>query len=312
MVRLSKARQFEVLRRVLGLVEERGAVTLEELAEITDVPADVLRGVLGAALFVDYHTADGDLVSESNCFLLDERDVVSLSERHWLRDLDAGPPSPATSLRLLLAGVTVQALAPRPTPNLDTALTKLRGVVACELYLHVDVPPALATVREALEAHRSLDVEYRSERDDAARRRELLPHRVWSKWGHWYLTARDVDDTEVKQFRLDRMLSARVGPSDFDPPDDVEIPDWFDLSAAERTVRVRMRESSLESLPSPHRLGDQTTAGDGVVELDVTVMGDRRLEHLLVSLPAEAEVVAPTEYADLRREHARRLLASYP
>lgn len=259
----------------------------------------------------DGYTADGSLVSQSSCFLLDDNDVVSLDAGHWLRDLEAGPPSPTTALRLLLAGVTMQAIAGRPTPQLDTALTKLRGVVACELYLPVDVPDALTTVREAIEQHRSVEVEYRSERDDAARRRELLPHRLWSKWGHWYLTARDVDDTETKQFRVDRMLSARVGSTPFDPPADVEIPDWFDLADAERTVRVRIREDSLESLPSPHRLGDATGVGDGVVELDVTVMSDRRLEHLLVSLPADAEVVAPPEYAALRRDHARRLLAMY-
>jgi hypothetical protein len=311
MAKLSKARQFEVLRTVLGLVEERGSATLEELADETGVPADVLRDTLDAALFVDYLTADGELVSESHCFLLDEHDVVSLTERHWLRDLDAGAPPPATALRLLLAGVTMQALAGRPTPNLDTALAKLRGVVACELHLSADVPPALGAVRQALDDHRSLEVEYRSERDDVARRRELLPHRVWSKWGHWYLTARDVNDSEAKQFRVDRMLAARLGPTPFDPPEGVEIPDWFDLSDADRTVRVRMSSASLESLPSPHRLGDATEHGDGVVELDITVIADRRLEHLLVSLPSDAEVVAPVDYADLRREHAHRLLAAY-
>jgi proteasome accessory factor B len=310
MAALTKARQFEVLRTVLGVVEERGAVTLEECAELTGVPADVLRTTLGAALYVDYYTADGGLVTQSDCFLLDDNDVVSIHESHWLRDLEAGPPEPTTALRLLLAGVTMQAIAGH-TPHLDAALAKLRGAVACELYLPVDVPDALATVRETIKQRRSVEVEYRSERDDAARRRELLPHRLWSKWGHWYLTARDVNDSETKQFRVDRMLSARAGTMPFDPPDDVEIPDWFDLSDAERTVRVRIRRDALESLLSPHRLGEPTDVGDGAVELDVTVMGDRRLEHLLVSLPADAEVVGPVEYAELRREHARRLLARY-
>ncbi len=310
MTKLAKAREFEALRVVLGLVEERGAVTLEECAALADVPGDVLRDVLKAALYVDYYTADGELVSKSHCFLLDENDVVSLTAGHWLRDLESGPPSPATALRLLLSGVTMQSIASGSTPHLDRAVTKLRGVVACELYLPVDVPDALAPVREAIDAHRSVEVEYLAQRDDVARRRELLPHRLWSKWGHWYLTARDVEDSATKQFRLDRMLSARVGSTAFEPPDDVEIPEWFDLSASDRTVRVRMPSSSLESLPSPHRLGEPTDLGEGRVELDVTVIGDRRLEHLLVCLPADAEVLDP-DLAALRRDHAQRLLARY-
>jgi hypothetical protein len=32
---------------------------------------------------------------------------------------------------------------------------------------------------------------------------------------------------------------------------------------------------------------------------------------MLVSLPADAEVLAPAEYAALRREHAATLLAAY-
>jgi hypothetical protein len=58
-------------------------------------------------------------------------------------------------------------------------------------------------------------------------------------------------------------------------------------------------------------MGDQSDCGDGVVELDITVHGERRLEHMLVSLPSDAEVLAPPEYAALRREHAARLLAAY-
>jgi predicted DNA-binding transcriptional regulator YafY len=91
----------------------------------------------------------------------------------------------------------------------------------------------------------------------------------------------------------------------------VEIPEWFDLSANARTVRVRMRADALESLPAPHQLGDAADCGDDRVELDVTVNGDRRFEHLLVCLPADAEVLAPPEAAERRRAHAHRLLQSY-
>ncbi len=99
----------------------------------------------------------------------------------------------------------------------------------------------------------------------------------------------------------------------FDPPVDDEIPEWFDLSEHARTVRVQMRADALESLPSPHELGEETAVpgADGTVELDITVHGDRRLDHLLVCLPADAVVIAPPDATERRHAHAARLLADY-
>jgi predicted DNA-binding transcriptional regulator YafY len=308
MAALTKQRQFDVLRAVLGLVEERGSASISECVELTGIPEELLRDTLGAVLFVDYHAADGSLVSESSSFLLDERSVITLTASHWLRDVAAAPPPPDTALRLLVAGTTMQAIAECPTPDLDRAVTKLAGEVAIELRMPVDVPPALSTLREALDQHRSVTVRYLSDGADAPTERELLPHRLWSRWGHWYLTARDVTQQEAHQFRVDRVLSAAVGAMGFDPPDDVELPEWFDLSAHARTVRVRMRADSIESLPAPHRLGHSIDLGGGRVELDVTVTGDRRLDHLLMCLPANTEIIEPAEYRARRRRYAARLL----
>jgi len=307
---LNKQRRFEVLRAALALVEERGAVPLAELAEAVELDEPTLADVLHDALYVDYADASGHLVSESGAFLFSEG-VVSLQQGHWLRDLAAVPPPPDDALRLLLAGVAMQAVAERPTPDLDAAVTKLRGVVACELQVEMDVPPALSAVRAAIEARRSLRVRYLREGADEPVLRDLLPHKVWSRWGHWYLTARDVREAEIKQFRVDRMVDASVGDTEFTPPAEVELPEWFDLAHHERTVRVRMRADALESLPAPHRLGEPTDLGDGRVELDVTVTGDHRLDHLLMCLEPSDEVLAPAEYATRRRERAAELLQAY-
>jgi hypothetical protein len=48
------------------------------------------------------------------------------------------------------------------------------------------------------------------------------------------------------------------------------------------------------------------------VELDVSVTGDRRLDHLLLCLPASSEIVTPVEYGERRRALAARLLELYP
>jgi len=308
---LSKQRQFEAVRTVLGMVEEQRALPLAECAAAVGLNTEVLHDALRSVLYVDFYDADGHLVTESSAFLLSDDGVLSLIEGHWLRDLAAAPPEPESALRLLISGVTMQAIATTATPDLDNAVRKLRGIVAAELHLEVVIPPALATVRDAIRQRRSLAVRYLSEGRDESVDRELLPYRVWSKWGHWYLTARDASDTIAKHFRIDRMLEARVGTRGFDPPDEVAVPDWFDLSEHDRTVRVRMRASALESLPAPHRLGPSTDLGDGRIELDITVAGDRRIEQVLLCLEPDDEVVDPPEYAELRRAHAAQLLAVY-
>lgn len=307
---LTKQRRFEALRGALALVEERGVVGVAELADAVGLDEATLADVLHDALYVDYYDASGHLVSESSAFWFDG-DSVSLQQDHWLRDLAAHPPPPDDALRLLLAGLAMQAVAERATPDLDSAVTKLRGVVACELRMDVHVPAALSTVRRAIEEERSVQVRYLAEGAESPVARELLPHKLWSRWGHWYLTARDPRETEIKQFRVDRMVEAAVGATAFTPPAEVELPEWFDLDEHQRTVRVRMRADELESLPAPHRLGDLTDLGDGRVELDITVLGDHRLDHLLVCLSPEDEVVAPAEYDTRRRARAAELLTAY-
>lgn len=308
---LSKQRQFEAVRTVLGMVEEQQAIPLADCAAAVGLRTEVLHDALRSVLYVDFYDADGHLVTESSAFLLNDDGVLSLIEGHWLRDLAAAPPEPESALRLLISGVTMQAITTAATPDLDNALRKLRGIVAAELHLEVVIPPALTTVRDAVRQRRSLAVRYLSEGRDESVERELLPYRVWSKWGHWYLTARDASDEIAKHFRIDRMLEARVGTRAFDPPDEVAVPEWFDLSEHDRTVRVRMRADALESLPAPHRLGPATDLGDGRIELDITVAGDRRMDQLLLCLEPDDEIVDPPEYADRRREHAARLLAMY-
>ena len=308
---LSKQRQFEALRTVLGMVEEQQAIPLADCAAAVGMSAQDLHDALRAVLLVDFYDADGRLITESGAFLLSDDGVLSMTTSHWLRDVAATPPTPESALRLLISGLTMQAITTAATPDLDNAVRKLRGIVAAELHFEIVVPPSLPTVRDAIRQGRALRVRYLSTGDDEPTDRTLLPYRAWSKWGHWYLTARDARESTPKHFRVDRMLEARVGTDAFDPPDDVVVPEWFDLSEHDRTVRIRMRADALESLPAPHQLGPTTDLGDGRVELDVTVLGDRRIEQVLLCLEPDDEVVAPAAYAELRRKHAARLLAIY-
>ena len=309
---VTKQRHFEILREVLALAEERGSVPIAEAAEIVGVGAAQLRELLDPVLYLEFHEPrTGHLVGASRAFLLAEDDTLRIDEGHWLRDLTSKPPDRDTALALFVAATTMQAIATDHTPDLDRAARKLAEHLQVILRVPVEIPDCLEVVQQAWREGRSLRIRYLRDGADAPRDREVLPWRVFSQWGHWYVHARDVDDAEPKYFRLDRVITASLGAIEFDPPEHDEIPEWFDLSGHDHTVRVRMGADALESLPAPHQLGDSTDCGDGRIEVDITVHGDRRFEHLLVSLPADAEVLAPPEAADLRRAHAARLLAAY-
>jgi len=89
------------------------------------------------------------------------------------------------------------------------------------------------------------------------------------------------------------MVDASLGRVAFDPPPDAEIPEWFDLAEFERTVTLRLTREQLAALPRPHRVEREDDLRDGHVQADVVVIGERRLDYLLVCLDPEVDVVSP-------------------
>lgn len=308
---LAKQAHFDILRRVLGMVEERGKVPVTELADAVGISAEQLRRLLEPVLYLEFETAIGDWIETAHDFLLNEDDELELEHDHWLRDLASVPPSADAALRLLVAGLAMQAVATGDTFELDSAVVKLRGVVDTQLQVSLPIPPCLGAAQEALAIGRSLQFRYVRDHDDEVSEREVLPHRVFCRWGHWYVQGREVDGVEIKRFRIDRMQDATVGAIEFEPPPDSEIPDWFDLSRHERTVRLRLAPEQASTLARPHTITHEVERPDGRVELDVTVAGDRRLDYLLVTLDPDVEIVSPPEARARQRTVARELLTQY-
>jgi len=305
---LSKQREFEILRVVLALAEERGdGISLADAARTVDLDEATLRDLLTPVLYLSFHTS-GEFVDEAGAFLLTEDGRLVVTEDHWLRSLASTPPDRDAALRLLVAGLAMQSAASAPTPDLDRAVEKLRDEVTDRLQVTVATPPCLGTVQRASRDGRSLRIRYLTDHASTPTDREILPLRVFSKWGHWYVTGRDVGTTSEKQFRIDRMASTEPGDVEFDPPPDVDIPDWFDLTAHDRTIRVRCAPGQLDAIPRPATIGAVTELDDGRVEADVTISGDRRLDWVLVSLDPSTEVVSPDDAIERRHDHARRIL----
>jgi predicted DNA-binding transcriptional regulator YafY len=308
---LGKLRQFEVLRQVLAMAEEQQRVPLTDAAAAVGLSPEQLKQLLDPVLFLAFRTSNDELIDESRGFLFTDDGSLTVDERHWLRDLAGDPPSPDVALRLLVAGMTMQGLATEPTPELDTAVDKLSGVVGAHLEVSVPKPPALEAARQSWTLGRSLCFRYVRDNDDHATSREVLPYRVYGKWSRWYVQGRELDEATPKTFRVDRMYEARLGDFEFDPPPDTQIPEWFDLSEHERRLTLRLRREQLDALPRPARVVAQQDIADGRVDAEVVVMGERRLDHLLVTLDPDVEILAPLDARTRQREQAAALLHTY-
>ena len=306
---VSASRQFEVLDRVLALAEERGFIALTKASEIIGVPVEQLRTLLNPLLHLEYLDRHGEPIDQSRAFELDEDDVLEVNE-HWLRDLKNAPPTGPEALRLYIAATVYQGTGAARNVALDSALAKLRQAVAIDMVVPTDRPTCHGVAETAYRQHRSLRFRYVRFKDNVATDREVLPWDLYGEWGHWFVSGPEVGDDVVKNWRIDRMSEASVGTVEFEPPTDLPERDFFDLSSINRRVTMRVPADRMAALPQPYRVVSSADDGSGYVRAEIEIAGDRHLDHLLVSLGPDGEVVEPPEYQDRRVAYAEKLLTA--
>ena len=215
----------------------------------------------------------------------------------------------AASARLLLAvpGSDDDALR-RALAKLDAALGSREAVG-----LDVDAPANLSVIRDALDAGRTLEIEYLSASRDELTTRTVEPVQVVTVDGHWYLDAFCRRAGDMRRFRVDRIgratqLDEAVST---DAPRPRPLEDMYLPGPSALEVHLRLGPAAqwvAESVPvRAVRRDDDGTVTD--VVLDVTGMA--WFERLLLQLGPAARVVSPPELTGLVGEAARKVLARY-
>ena len=155
---------------------------------------------------------------------------------------------------------------------------------------------------------------YTKHKDDVATDREVLPYDVYGQWGHWFVAGPEVGDEVVKRWRVDRM-SARHGRRRVELRSArraAEREDWFDLSETaadgDRAWCPRRGSPRSPSRSRSCRVRASATVGSA---LELEIAGDRHLDHLLVALGPDGEIVEPADLHDRRRARSAVLLAAY-
>ncbi len=304
----SAAHQFEIISAALAYAEERESVSLTDVASKLGVTRDELIALLIPVVLLEFRDADGDVIEQLDAFDLDvDADMLHVRAGHWLRDWDASEPPGGVAVRLFLTATHYQATG-NGTPALDSALTKLRQLVAIDLVVPTDRPPALSVAEEAYSQRQSLRFRYTKTKDDTTTDREVLPYDVYSEWSHWYVVGPEVGSELVKHWLIVGMTEAELGSVTFEPPADLPERGWMDLSGEERRVVVRVPTARMAALPRPHRVISEVAESDGWTRAEIEVNGDRYLSHLLIALGPDGEVIEPVEYRQRRRDRAQVLL----
>ncbi len=232
--------------------------------------------------------------------------------------------TPGEGLALLAAGRTVLATYPGGEPATSAAgddggplqrgLDKLAAALgvdageAVEIELGPVAEGVLRSLQEAAAAHRQVDIDYYSFGRDERARRVVDPYTVFSAGGQWYVSAwcHRVDDERL--FRVDRISSATVLDSRFDPPP--KPPELAAYRPRGDDPRV-----TLELDPSARWVAEQYPV-EKVEEVDggrlrVTLAASQPawLERLLLRLGPRATVVEGD--GGLAGRAARRVLSRY-
>jgi len=225
-------------------------------------------------------------------------------------------PNTTEAFALLAAGRMLLAVpGADPDGALASALAKVEAALGGPVQLRVDLPepPALATVRAALDAAEQLELDYVSAWRDARTTRTVDPWALFVERGHWYLVAWCHAAGDRRRFRVDRIEAARrVGrpSSTVAAPDATTDPVAFEPPEGATTVVLELPPDAAwvaETYPV-EVLGD---APGGGLRVAAALAGTRWLERLLVRVGPGARVVEPPELAGLGAAAAARVLAVY-
>jgi proteasome accessory factor C len=304
------------LQRVLAVVPwvlAHPGVTLAELAERFEIPERDLERDLALLPLCGLPPYTADRLIDVS--VIDGEVEIRLAE-YFARPLRL---TPTEGLSLLAAG---RALLSVPGSDahgpLATALDKLEHALGAKGRLAVDVDPSdrIERLREAVQDHEQVEIDYYSFARDEMTTRVVDPWRVFHAFGAWYLAAWCHRASSERLFRVDRIRALRPTGEHFDPS--ARSTD-FDADGGDLVYRARPDDPrvTLRVAPAadwvvesyPHE--SATVRRDGSVDVVLAVSEPAWLERLLLVLGPHARVVAPKGAQDTASRAAARVLARY-
>jgi predicted DNA-binding transcriptional regulator YafY len=215
--------------------------------------------------------------------------------------------------------------------DVDSALRKL----ACDLPVHGVAAPnhvhiaqprakpsadALEALARALHARRRVTFDYHAFDHDRVSHRTAEPYGLFFLNTHWYLAARDVDKSALRNFRVSRMSAVKPSSADKERPD-YQIPAGFHLHEHARS-RNAWELGDGEAVDAIVEFRGQSGATRAAAALGQPADDDpdrrafrvRRPDAFvrwLLSFAGEVIPVRPATIVDAWRDQVRNLRATY-
>ncbi|MGH9006955.1 MAG: helix-turn-helix transcriptional regulator [Acidimicrobiales bacterium] len=298
------------LMAIVGWLAKVGAAPIDEVAERFGLQHDELVKELELAACCGVPPYSPDALME---IVVTEHTVEAFLPESLARPRRL---TPAEGFALSAAARTILAVPGADADgSLARAAAKLEEVLGARENLNVDLPapPLLTDVQRLLDEGRSADIEYHSGSTDEVTQRRIDPVQVVSLDGHWYLDAFCHRADGLRRFRVDRIrsLSRRDdGASGPLPSPRAPSADAFVPGPGSEVVRLQLGPAATWVVDSVPVL-DSAERQDGGLDVTLAVGGTAWFERLLLQAGTEARVVAPTDWVDLGRQAAERVLERY-
>lgn len=216
----------------------------------------------------------------------------------------------AARVAMQLQGADVDGPLGRGLRKLATALGEDdTGVLSVELMR----PEHLTVFTDAVDATERLRIQYVSASSDEPTERTIVPRRVYSDRGAWYVLADDDKSGEFRTFRVDRIVEVEATGEHVEGIDEALLPDtehWFaDGSIPRAKIRFDARQRGVIDRYPVDELSEPDA--DGFMTAVVPVVNEHWLATTLLRLGADAEVLEPDEWVELRSRAAAELLSVY-
>ena len=309
----------ERLRRLLVIVPylvQHPGTELSELARLFGVDEGELLEDLGQLFLSGLPPyGPGDLIGVD---IEDGRVWIDMAD-YFSRPLRLTRPE---ALALYLRATALAATSGMAeSPALRSAIRKLGEALGPEglgdVTDHVEAAEdgrparALETIRDAVERHERLRIEYYAQSSAEITEREIDPEAVFLAIGHWYVAAWDHRSDEERLFRADRIRSAATTGVRFEPRG-LEGAGRPLYTPSERDVDVRLRLGpDARWVAEYYATHEVRELEDGRLEVALPAARLEWIARVLLRLGEDVEIVEPEVLKDRVRELAHRTRKPY-
>ncbi|MDQ3962896.1 MAG: WYL domain-containing protein [Actinomycetota bacterium] len=182
--------------------------------------------------------------------------------------------------------------------------------------VQVEAGPAdhIAAIKDALEEHKRVRMEYFSASSGELSQREVDPWLLYAALGRWYLIGWDHGREDERMFRVDRIKSVAVLDKAADEPKDLDVSRYvgaFRSEPEQSVARLEISPRAARWFEEYYPVRSATTGADGWRTVELEYSSAAWLARLVLSLGDDVRSIQPTNIASAARDLAREILTRY-